>query len=206
MSKPFPTRPNLDHFRKEAKSTLKAHKSGDRSVSSIFRHLKRFEGSADEDILSADVALREVQQALAVEYGFRDWQSLKSHVESVATAAAEETGVVTETRSDMDAKADRRELQCSFCGKTQSEVWMLIAGPYVYICDACVYLCHDILVKDKDGESKEGKTEPAVWVNGSRPERRAAAPARDMEKRVERMKIDINRAIDHVLHAMKTQP
>jgi hypothetical protein len=35
--------------------------------------------------------------------------------------------------------------QCSFCGKHQSEVERLIAGPSVFICDGCVRLCADVL-------------------------------------------------------------
>jgi ATP-dependent Clp protease ATP-binding subunit ClpX len=31
-----------------------------------------------------------------------------------------------------------RRLRCSFCGKDESEVSKLVAGPRVYICDACV--------------------------------------------------------------------
>jgi ATP-dependent Clp protease ATP-binding subunit ClpX len=38
-----------------------------------------------------------------------------------------------------------REICCSFCGKPQSEVRRLIAGPGVYICDSCVELCKSIL-------------------------------------------------------------
>ena len=30
---------------------------------------------------------------------------------------------------------------CSFCGKPQSEVERLIAGPGVFICNECVELC-----------------------------------------------------------------
>jgi ATP-dependent Clp protease ATP-binding subunit ClpX len=37
---------------------------------------------------------------------------------------------------------------CSFCGKTQSEVKKLIAGPGVYICNECVTLCVSILDKE----------------------------------------------------------
>ncbi|HAH79296.1 MAG TPA: ATP-dependent Clp protease ATP-binding subunit ClpX, partial [Ruminococcaceae bacterium] len=38
-----------------------------------------------------------------------------------------------------------REICCSFCGKPQSEVRRLIAGPGVFICDECVKLCMSIL-------------------------------------------------------------
>jgi ATP-dependent Clp protease ATP-binding subunit ClpX len=31
--------------------------------------------------------------------------------------------------------------RCSFCGKSETEVEHLIAGPGVYICDECVGLC-----------------------------------------------------------------
>ena len=38
-----------------------------------------------------------------------------------------------------------RSLRCSFCGKTEREVGKLIAGPKVFICDACVGVCNRIL-------------------------------------------------------------
>ena len=37
------------------------------------------------------------------------------------------------------------ELRCSFCGKPQSQVRRLIAGPDVFICDECVEMCADII-------------------------------------------------------------
>lgn len=40
------------------------------------------------------------------------------------------------------------ELRCSFCGKRQSEVAKLIAGPTVYICNECVVLCMEIVDAD----------------------------------------------------------
>lgn len=43
------------------------------------------------------------------------------------------------------ANTNEREICCSFCGKPQSEARRLIAGPGVYICDACVELCKSIL-------------------------------------------------------------
>src|SRR5262249_47532220 len=41
-------------------------------------------------------------------------------------------------------------LSCSFCGKSQSEVRKLIAGPTVYICDECIGLCNDIIAEEAD--------------------------------------------------------
>lgn len=37
------------------------------------------------------------------------------------------------------------EIRCSFCGRPQSQVKRLIAGPDVYICNECVELCQDII-------------------------------------------------------------
>ena len=39
-------------------------------------------------------------------------------------------------------------LSCSFCGKSQSEVKKLIAGPTVYICDECIDLCNEIIMEE----------------------------------------------------------
>ena len=48
------------------------------------------------------------------------------------------------------AKNDEQyTVACSFCGKTQDEVYRIIAGPGVYICDECIELCRTIL---EDGE------------------------------------------------------
>jgi hypothetical protein len=38
-----------------------------------------------------------------------------------------------------------RKLKCSFCGKSEKEVARLIGGPGVYICDACVGICNNVL-------------------------------------------------------------
>lgn len=45
------------------------------------------------------------------------------------------------------AKATRVNL-CSFCGKSQSEVRKIIAGPGVYICDSCVNVCKAIIERE----------------------------------------------------------
>ena len=46
---------------------------------------------------------------------------------------------------------------CSFCGKSQDEVKVLICGPVVYICDECVMLCVNVLVYDFPKEKSFGK-------------------------------------------------
>ena len=42
---------------------------------------------------------------------------------------------------------------CSFCGKSKAEVKRLIAGPGVYICDACVGVCSGVLEKESRSEN-----------------------------------------------------
>lgn len=49
-----------------------------------------------------------------------------------------------------EAEATRtrnRVYRCSFCGKAQTEVKTLVAGPGVFICDECVQLCQAIIAK-----------------------------------------------------------
>ena len=50
----------------------------------------------------------------------------------------------------MAEDSKEKTLLCSFCGKNQSEVKKLIAGPSVFICDECVDLCNDIIVEEND--------------------------------------------------------
>jgi len=50
---------------------------------------------------------------------------------------------------------ERRDpVVCSFCGQRQSQVRKLIAGPGIYICDQCVYLCEEILKEDEIPNNK----------------------------------------------------
>jgi ATP-dependent Clp protease ATP-binding subunit ClpX len=48
-------------------------------------------------------------------------------------------------------KKDRQDpLSCSFCKKNQHDVEKLIAGPDVYICDACVSACQELITAERD--------------------------------------------------------
>ena len=42
---------------------------------------------------------------------------------------------------------DKKNLRCSFCGKSRDNVEKLIAGPNVYICNECITLSYDIVKK-----------------------------------------------------------
>lgn len=58
--------------------------------------------------------------------------------------------------------AGKREevVRCSFCGKTQAQVGKLIAGPDgIFICDACVEICAEIIEEEMDYEDAAPGTE-----------------------------------------------
>ena len=48
----------------------------------------------------------------------------------------------------MSRSPGHKSLRCSFCGKHQDQVQRLIAGPRVFICDACISLCNEILAEE----------------------------------------------------------
>lgn len=77
----LPSNPSLKHLRLEAKSVLKAHKGKDISCCKVLRHLRQFKDKPDDEILKAKVSLQEVQFALAMKYGFKNWTELKRHVD-----------------------------------------------------------------------------------------------------------------------------
>ncbi|EBV5496103.1 hypothetical protein FNI57_23820 [Salmonella enterica subsp. salamae] len=37
--------------------------------------------------------------------------------------------------------------KCSFCGKTNNDVSLIIAGDGVCICDECVFICVEVIFK-----------------------------------------------------------
>ena len=55
-----------------------------------------------------------------------------------------------------DSDKNGKQVRCSFCGQTQSQVGQMIAGPGgIYICDECISTCNDILKL----QAKEGMEE-----------------------------------------------
>ncbi len=82
MSKKLPPNPNLEQLSKQAKDLLKAHRKGDASVCERLRTLHRFSGASDGDILAAKITLIDAQFVLAMEYGFKTWNEMKSFVKS----------------------------------------------------------------------------------------------------------------------------
>ena len=55
-----------------------------------------------------------------------------------------------------------RQLRCSFCGKNETEVLKLVAGPRVYICDGCVAIASRIMSDPRD-ENQPPSVQASVW-------------------------------------------
>lgn len=58
---------------------------------------------------------------------------------------------------DGSGTTKNNEVHCSFCGKSQSEVKKIVAGPGVYICNECIDLCKQI-VDSEIADDKAKKT------------------------------------------------
>ena len=62
------------------------------------------------------------------------------------------------------AKNPEQPIRCSFCGKRETQVTRLIAGPGVYICSDCVQACsellHDDIVYDEEGNFRTPENLP----------------------------------------------
>jgi hypothetical protein len=88
MSCSLPERPSLRFLREQAKDLLKSHARGDADACPTLRLLTRFADADDAAILTADVALHDVQFALALDYGFAGWPAMVRHVEFLDAGAA----------------------------------------------------------------------------------------------------------------------
>ena len=58
------------------------------------------------------------------------------------------------------ARSDDRKIRCAFCGRTQDQVYKLIAGNGAYICSDCVRLCMNIVDEDLPQRTAPGKRAP----------------------------------------------
>ncbi len=84
MSPNLPSRPNLEHLRRQAKSLLAALAQGDPEAAATFReHLPAAQRMSDADIRSAGFRLADAQAAIARKSGFAAWPRLARHVEQL---------------------------------------------------------------------------------------------------------------------------
>ena len=85
-------------------------------------------------------------------------------------------------------------MYCSFCRKSQHEVKKLIAGPAVFICDACVALCDTIIAKTPDLDP----TKPPPEIKGAEtfPTEKLLALLKPQEVTCEDARGQLQRSID----------
>ncbi len=89
-SQSLPPRPNLEQLKKQAKSLLKAHRSGDHGTVSRLRDvLPKLSGASDAEVLRARFSLLDAQMVIAKEHGFENWQKLEVAVRSATTVPDE---------------------------------------------------------------------------------------------------------------------
>ena len=55
---------------------------------------------------------------------------------------------------------NKKNIRCSFCGKSQDEVDRMIAGPGVYICNECIRVCSSIVEDEIYDEAEMTYTLP----------------------------------------------
>ena len=127
MTKSLPERPSLEHLKQEAKALLKSFRNGAPECLPILRNLTRFAEKSDAEVLASELALADVQYALALEYGFESWDKLRTH-----TMRKEETG--TEKRDPWQPAVEldsfQTDLILSACGAGSEIVGIKSAWPY----------------------------------------------------------------------------
>src|SRR5262245_13744610 len=82
----------------------------------------------------------------------------RSPASSRSTKRSDRTLFCSQTRAVFDFPLMARANQitmCSFCGKSRAEVKKLVAGPGVYICDSCVFVCKSVLDKEFRSEAQK---------------------------------------------------
>jgi DNA-binding CsgD family transcriptional regulator len=126
-------------------------------------------------------------ELIAKAFGYDNWNILSAKIEAAKPSPVAAGAISSAGTADLGSP---KTLHCSFCGKSQHDVRKLIAGPLVYICDACVQLCTDV-VKDED-TLRETTT-------------RASVPLTPREERVLRMRFGIGMNTDHTLEEVGKQ-
>lgn len=159
--KPFPTGlpsgVSLDDLKDHAKTLLKAVGASEPGA------LERIKPYFDD---ASSLTLQRAQLVIARELGFSSWRKAKAFLEARDEMLANPLPDVTlpgtedalERRFGLARRMasalvevlgpDRSTRHCSFCFKSQDEAFKFIAGTGVFICDACVCVCSQIVAED----------------------------------------------------------
>ena len=90
----LPTNPNLEHFRRQAKTLLREAKSGDQRALELFARPRS--APVDPDLISLAAA----QFAVARGYGFSSWPQLRHYLDTAEVLRRDPTAGPTETDTD----------------------------------------------------------------------------------------------------------
>jgi hypothetical protein len=85
----------------------------------------------------------ECLELIAKAFGYESWNILSAKI-GTAQLHAPEAGALAPVAVP-DQEPNKAAYHCSFCGKSRHDVRVLIAGPYVFICDECVGACNEFL-------------------------------------------------------------
>jgi hypothetical protein len=114
-TKPLPVRPNVEQYKKQAKSLLNGYKAGDASaIERIRRYHPRF-----ETILRRKFALADAQLILAREHGFESWPKFVKHVRMLEAIRSGDVPVLQRLLRN-DANLARVSLPENITGKAGS--------------------------------------------------------------------------------------
>lgn len=119
----LPSRPHLDHLRRQAKALLAALEAGDpNAVATFVEHLPAMKGKKPAAVRAAGLRLADAQSAIARQSGFANWPKLARHVEQLRALEgtwefeslevdgnAVPAGVITGSRILMDGDRFRTE-------------------------------------------------------------------------------------------------
>ncbi len=117
MPRSLPATPNMELLRKQAKHLLRAHKDGSPSCILQLRALTRMKGMLDEEILRAELKLAEAQHALALDYGFKGWKELATHV---SNREAQHMNLLRQTDAEIAARVQPM-IEAMFSGIDQDD-------------------------------------------------------------------------------------
>ena len=155
----LPSLVGLEDLKDQAKALLKAVGATEPDA------LKRIKPYFDD---ASSLTLQRAQLVIAREYGFSSWRKAKVFLEARDEMLANPLPDFRRNpppNDELDRRfglarrmasalletlgPDKAARHCSFCFQPQEEAFKFIAGTGVFICDACVRVCSQIVADDK---------------------------------------------------------
>lgn len=94
-------------------------------------------------------AFDSILKDIAIAKDQKDYEKVKRLIKYLMSVTKSINGETEKKESSPEPSkseaAQSKMIYCSFCGKNKNEVFKMIAGPSVFICNECITLCQDIL-------------------------------------------------------------